>query len=113
MSGSGAERRRETRFGTRIDVRFARAVDAARALNAYSLNFSAGGLCLRTRGVHPIGERLEIDVTISGERFQLEAEVAWVRGGALGVRFINVPPAERRRLEAVARVLEASQTGES
>ena len=103
----GAERRRETRFGTRIDVRFARLADAARALNAFSLNFSAGGLCLRTKVPHELGERLEIDVTVEGHQFQLEGEVAWVRGEAMGVRFVNVRPPDRERLEAVARALEA------
>ena len=46
-----AERRRETRIPTRIEVRFTDAVHAARVLHAYSLDFSLGGLCLRTRRV--------------------------------------------------------------
>lgn len=105
----GEERRREPRYGARLDVRFARQVDAARALNAYSINFSAGGLCLRTKGARTVGERLELDVTIEGQRFQLEAEVAWIRGDVCGLRFVNVAPGERTRLEAVARLLERKQ----
>lgn len=103
----GADRRLQTRFGAHMDVRFARVADAAKAFKAYSLNFSAGGLCLRTKSQHAVGERLEVDVTVEGEHFQLQAEVAWVRGGAIGVRFVNVSPTMRGRLEAVARTLEA------
>ena len=101
------ERRRESRFGARIDVRFARAADAARALNAFSLNFSAGGLCVRTKAPHELGQRLEVDLSVEGHPFQLEAEVAWVRGETMGLRFVNVRPPDRARLETVARALEA------
>jgi uncharacterized protein (TIGR02266 family) len=88
-------------------VRFTEERDAARALNAYSMNFSAGGLCLRTKTPYSLGEALRLSLSIEGEVFELEGVVAWVRGEALGVRFINVHPDVRERLEAVSRALSS------
>ena len=49
-AGSPArERRKDLRAPARIEVRFREASQAALAFRAYSLNFSVGGLCLRTR----------------------------------------------------------------
>jgi uncharacterized protein (TIGR02266 family) len=104
---SGRERRTDPRYTAHFDVRFTQERDAARALNAFSLNFSAGGLCLRTKTAYAIGETLSLSVTIDGELFPLEGVVAWVRGEAVGVRFVNVPPDVRERLEAVSRALSS------
>jgi uncharacterized protein (TIGR02266 family) len=101
------DRREFPRFSTSFDVRFRRREDAARALRAFSVNFSPGGLCLRTRAPHAVGEDLKLAVAIEGERFVLEGVVAWVRGEAIGVRFVNVGPHERQRLDSVARGLVA------
>jgi Tfp pilus assembly protein PilZ len=99
------DKRQDPRFYARFDVRFTRVSDAARAFNAYSLNFSAGGLCLRSSGTHAVGDYLKLDLTIGPERFALDGIVAWSRGEAVGVRFANVRPELRERLEAVARSL--------
>lgn len=102
---SGAERRGDLRYAAHFDVRFARAAEAARALNAFSINFSAGGLCLRSRGSYALGEALSVTVSLEGQLFELEGVVAWLRGEAMGVRFVNLKPAVRAQLEQVARTL--------
>ena len=102
---SGNERRTDPRYTAHFDVRFARATDAARALNAFSINFSSGGLCVRSKTPYALGEALSLSLTVEGETFELEGVVSWMRGEAVGVRFTNVKAGVRARLEKVARVL--------
>lgn len=104
MNG-GSERRSDPRYAAHFDVRFARASDAAKALNAFSINFSSGGLCVRSATAYSLGESLSLSLTIEGQLFELEGVVAWIRGEAVGVRFVNVRSDLRARLEAVARIL--------
>jgi uncharacterized protein (TIGR02266 family) len=101
----GSERRSDPRYSAHFDVRFSRARDAARALNAFSINFSSGGLCLRSATAHSLGESLTLSLSVEDEQFELEGVVSWVRGDAVGVRFVNVKPAVRARLERVGRLL--------
>ncbi len=102
---SGSERRRDPRDAAHFDVRFTRVEDAARAFNASSLNFSSGGLCVRSTSQYQIGEALSFALTIEGSVFELEGVVAWIRGDAVGVRFVNVLGDIRDRLERVAHSL--------
>ena len=102
---NGIDRRKDARYSAHFDVRFARATDAARALNANSVNFSAGGICVRTQNAYSLGEALSMSLTIEGEIFELEAVVSWIRGDAVGVRFVNLDEGIRARLESVARLL--------
>jgi uncharacterized protein (TIGR02266 family) len=104
-----ADRRIDSRYAARFDVRFTRSKDAARALNAFSTNFSAGGLCLRAHQAYELGEALKLDVTIEGYTYSLDGVVAWMRGDAVGVRFVNLRPEIRQRLETVARTLARTQ----
>lgn len=99
--GVGQERRRETRFPVQFEVRFAASAQAARAFRAYSLNFSVGGLCLKTSRTYEVGEPLHLRMTVEGQQFEVEATVAWVRKGAIGVRFENLSEEEQARLEAL------------
>ncbi len=96
-----SDRRTSERIAARIEVRFTEPGHAARALRAYSLNLSAGGLCLRTRRRYELGAVLELQLDVAGEAWRLEGAVAWVRDGAIGVRFENVNPADRARLQAL------------
>ena len=98
-----ADRRRETRVPAKVEVRFADAVHAARVLHAYSLNFSLGGLCLRTRRGYAVGRRLALQLVVGAERLPLDAVVAWVRPSeeAVGIRFVDVADDLRQRLAAV------------
>ena len=105
-----AERRREPRVPTRIEVRFTDAVHAARVLHAYSLDFSLGGLCLQTRRVYAVGRRLTLILVVGSERFPVDAVVAWVRPTqkAVGVRFVDVAEDARARLLALMRSVQPS-----
>ena len=105
MTTGGGERRSDPRYAAHFDVRFDRVKEAARAFKVYSINFSSGGLCLRTSGSYAVGEALSLDLTIEGGLFQLDAVVSWARGEVVGVRFVNLLPAQRERLERVARVI--------
>jgi len=102
-----SERRRESRVPARVEVRFADAEHAARVLHAYSLNFSLGGLCLRTRRAYAVGRPLSLSVLVGAERLSLQAVVAWVRPaeGAVGLRFVEVSEAMRVRLLGLQRLL--------
>lgn len=100
-----AERRHEERIPARVEVRFQEATQAARALRAYSLNFSAGGLCLRTSRRYEVGATLKLSMLVEGEQFDLSGAVAWVRDGAVGLRFEDVSPQDRKRLEGIVAQL--------
>ena len=98
---SEADRRQEERISAKLEVRFEARSEAAKALKAYSVNLSAGGLCLRTKRVYPVGASLQLTLNVGGETFELEAAVAWARDEAIGVRFVNVRPDDKERLRRV------------
>jgi uncharacterized protein (TIGR02266 family) len=101
-----ADRRREQRIPARIEVRFREPAQAARALRAYSLNFSVGGLCLKTQKQYALGQKLLLDVQVEARQLSVVAEVAWVRGGAIGVRFSELSPEDRAALEQLVAQLK-------
>ncbi|HVE86872.1 MAG TPA: PilZ domain-containing protein [Myxococcales bacterium] len=106
---SGEDRRRYERVSAKVEVRFGKAHEAARALRAYSLNFSVGGLCLKTQRPYEIGDRLSLSMTIEGQEFSFNGAVAWVRPGvAIGVRFEDVKDADRDRLQALVTALSGA-----
>jgi uncharacterized protein (TIGR02266 family) len=117
MSGdenkSWEERRSSPRVAARIGVRFGDSAQAARALNAYSVNVSTGGLCLLTRKEYDIGHPLKLSLSVEGYELELEGEVAWVRGGAVGVRFVNLTLAARVQLEELVKALPRTPTTRS
>ncbi len=94
----GADRRSTERVVARIDVRFREPSQAARALKAYSLNLSVGGLCLKTRKSYQVGSVLQLSMTVERYEYQLKGRVAWELDGAIGVRFEDVNPKDRARL---------------
>jgi hypothetical protein len=100
-----SDRRREERIPARIEIHFSRAKDAAKAFKAYSVNFSPGGLCVRMKTPHPLGDRLSIKLVVGGEEFDLEGVVSWARGTVTGMRFDGLSADDRGRLERVAEVL--------
>ncbi|HEY8210515.1 MAG TPA: TIGR02266 family protein [Myxococcaceae bacterium] len=106
----GEDRRQHERVAAHIEVRFGRADEAARALRAYSLNFSIGGLCLKTQRPYEIGERLGLSMTIEGRELECIGVVAWVRGGvAIGVRFEEVSDEDRALLQQMVKALAAKK----
>ncbi len=101
-------RRTEERIAAHFEVRFAQTQDAARALRAYSVNVSSGGLCLRTRRAYELGATVSLAMKIGAEEFQFDGIVAWVReeDEAVGVRFTNVSDPDRARLQHVIDTLK-------
>jgi len=106
-SAQGEERRTQTRIPVRIEVHFRDAAAAAEALASYAVNFSVGGICLKTERSYPLGHLLQLVLLVEDERFDLEGEVAWSRAReqAIGVRFREVEPAARERLAALVHRL--------
>ncbi|MBL0696599.1 TIGR02266 family protein [Comamonas sp. JC664] len=98
-----ANRRADERVAARFEVRFAQTQDAARALRAYSVNISAGGLCLKTRKSYDVGSQVRLSMAIEGEEFHLTGIIAWVRdeAEAIGVRFTDMNDEDRARLQRV------------
>jgi uncharacterized protein (TIGR02266 family) len=101
------ERRATDRIPVRIEVHFRDAAAAAEALRSYALNFSVGGICLRTERTYPVGHLLQLVLLVDEERFELEGMVAWARPReqAIGVRFREVEQPARERLAALVRRL--------
>ena len=95
------ERRRQQRVAARFQVRFEAPEEAARALRAYSINVSVGGLCLKTGRAYGVGVALLLHMQVGDDKFDLDARVAWVRPGVIGVRFMHVPPDVQLRLDRV------------
>ena len=56
---------RDVRIGAKVAVKFQALEQAAKALNTFSINFSAGGLCLRTKNPHAVGDRMALSITIT------------------------------------------------
>lgn len=107
-NGGGPERRQQERVPARIEVRFQESAAAAMAFRAYSLNFSIGGLCLRTRNRYPIGTELKLFLKIESEEYEVAGVVAWERRGAIGVRFDKPDPAHLQRLASRVAALKAT-----
>jgi hypothetical protein len=107
---SGAQnRRRYKRITTHFRVRFEQSLQAKRAVLLYSKNFSAGGMCLRSRARWVKGVPLTLKMTVEGLKFDLRAEVVWQRASLLGVKFVNVAKSDRLRLVRLLRLLGAKE----
>jgi uncharacterized protein (TIGR02266 family) len=100
-----SERRRDPRIGARFEVGFNHASDAAKAFKAFSVNFSAGGLCLKSSRPHAVGDVVQLSLDVENEHFELKGSIQWARAGVIGVRFLDVTAPDRERLQSVARAL--------
>lgn len=96
------DRRTDERVAARVEVRFNERLSAARAFRAFALNFSNGGICLKTDRAYEVGMPLQLFIGIGGEEHELGGFVAWVRNGAVGVRFDVGSDQDR---EKIARIM--------
>jgi uncharacterized protein (TIGR02266 family) len=103
----GDERRAADRIPVRIEVHFRDAAAAAEALRSYAVNFSVGGICLKTERTYPVGHVMALVLMVEDEQFELEGVVAWARAReqVIGVRFREVEPAAKERLAALVQRL--------
>jgi uncharacterized protein (TIGR02266 family) len=105
FTGSEApqNRRAEERIPARFEVHFNDTEEAAKALRAYSVNISSGGLCLRTKRAYDVGVPVQVELRVEGDTFKLRGVVAWVRdeSEAVGVRFTKLTEEDRTRLQKV------------
>lgn len=102
----GADRRESERIPCELDVRFAPPDQIARSIKAYSLNLSLGGMCLRIQRHLEVREALTLAFEVEGEAFTLAGAVAWIRDGAIGVRFEEVSEQNRARLLKMLALLQ-------
>ena len=103
----GEERRATDRIPVRIEVHFHDAAAAAEALHSYAVNFSVGGICLKTVRTYPVGHLLQLVLLVDDEQFQLDGVVAWARAReqVIGVRFREVEASAKERLGALVHRL--------
>lgn len=94
-------------MAVRFEVRFEQQEAAARALRAYSIGATPGGLCLRTARSYVVGDEVRLGLRIAQEDFALAAVVAWVRPDAkvIGLRFVDVAAPDQSRLQQVVGYL--------
>jgi len=98
---SPQNRRTEERVPARFEVHFSDSEGAAKALRAYSVNISSGGLCLRTKRAYDVGVPVQVELRVDSETFKLRGVIAWVRdeSEAVGVRFTKLSEEDRARLQ--------------
>lgn len=95
------DRREHERTPARIEVRIKERVAAARAFRAFSLNFSNGGICIKTDKAYEVGRPLQLHIAIGADEHTLGATVAWVREGTIGIRFDNRGPNDRQSIDRI------------
>ena len=90
-------------MAARFEVRFEQQEAAARALRAYSIGSTPGGLCVRTQRSYAVGDEVRLGLRIAQEDFSLAAVVAWVRpeSKVIGLRFVDVAAVDLSRLQQV------------
>ena len=103
------ERRQHPRLSMAVEVDFA---SEHNFYTGQTRDLSVGGLFVETDVALPIGTRVKIDLKFSQKRIEAEAEVVWALVGAseavegLGVRFVDLPAAALKSIEAFMAVRE-------
>ena len=103
----GEERRAKDRIQVRIQVDFHGAAAAAEALRSYAVNFSVGGICLKTENAYPVGHVLQLVMLVEDAKREVDDAHAEARSReqAIGVRFREVEPGAKERLAALVHRL--------
>lgn len=110
------DRRQHPRVRMAVDVNFQ---SENNFFSAKTRDISAGGLFIDTAANVPIGTTIRVDLHLLKSRLRLMAEVAWVlldddgESIGVGVRFLDVPEADRQRIQAFMGLRDAMNIGES
>jgi uncharacterized protein (TIGR02266 family) len=101
----------ERRQDLRANVVIAVEVRDTRGFSLHSTrDISRGGLYFDRAIPHPVGARVQLSFTLPGEikAIRCDGEVVNVpdkKGYGMGIRFLDIAPADAERLEAFAREL--------
>lgn len=101
----------ERRQDLRANVVIAVEVRDTRGFSLHSTrDISRGGLYFDRAIPHPVGARVQLSFTLPGEikTIRCDGEVVNVpdkKGYGMGIRFLDIAPADAERLEAFAREL--------
>lgn len=85
--------------------------------SAKTRDISAGGLFIETNVGFPIGTTIQVDMLVLKAKISLPAEVVWelldADGGTegVGVRFIDISPEDRMRIETFMGLRPALNVG--
>ena len=99
----------ERRQALRANVVIAVEVRDARGFSLHSTrDISSGGLYFDRAIPHPVGARVQLSFTLPGDTkaIRCDGEVVNVpdkKGYGMGIRFLDIAPADGARLEAFAR----------
>lgn len=109
------ERRRNPRVRISVDVDF---TSEHNFYSARTRDISAGGLFIETDIGLPVGSRIQVDLRFLRSHVMVHAEVVWAlvgEGGrteGVGVRFLDLAPRARERIEAFMGLRDPMRAGE-
>ncbi len=116
----GADRRVHARYDTELSVDYA---SDENFLFSYITNISKMGIFIRTDDQPAKGTRLRMRFGLpDGETLKLEGEVVWVNrlradgdnlNPGVGVRFLNLTPAQREKVVDLVRTIAYLQAEEA
>ena len=96
------ERRKAARIRLAVEVEI---TSGSNFYAARTRDISTGGLFIETPVALPVGAPIEIELSLTGNRHSIRAEVAWILGGSdgategVGVRFLELVPRTRAAIE--------------
>jgi uncharacterized protein (TIGR02266 family) len=110
----GAEKRQHDRVPLEVEVDFS---SETNFYNGFTENISEGGLFVATWEVRKLGDRVALRFRLpdSTELIECQAEVRWLReqnpdtpsiAPGIGLRFLDLSPAQQRRVEEFLRERE-------
>lgn len=96
------ERRKAARIRLAVEVEI---TSGSNFYAARTRDISTGGLFIETPVALPVCAPIEIELSLTGNRHSIRAEVAWILGGSdgategVGVRFLELVPRTRAAIE--------------
>lgn len=104
---TGADKRQHSRIPLEVDVDFS---SESNFYNGFAENISEGGLFVATYELKHVGDKVALKFRLpdSAETIECDGEVRWIReqnadtpdvSPGLGIRFLNMSPAQQHRVE--------------